>query len=54
EERYDLCILPDLLDEERLDILLQTISTEEFKQNLIRTGGYNTDFTGKVIFENSL
>ena len=23
EERYDLCILPDLLDEEKLDILLK-------------------------------
>ena len=54
EEKYDLCILPDLLDEERLDILLQTISSEEFKQSLIQTGGYNTDLTGKIIFENHI
>ena len=54
EERYDLCILPDLLDEERLDILLETIRTQEFKQSLIRTGGYNTDLTGKIIFENNI
>lgn len=52
EERYDLCILPDLLDEKRLDILLETIGAEEFKQSLIRTGGYNTDITGKIIFNN--
>lgn len=54
EEKYDLCILPDLLDEERLDILLQTISSEEFKQGMIRIGGYNTDLTGKIIYENLL
>ncbi len=54
EERYDLCILPDLLDEERLDILLKTIRTQEFKQCLIRAGGYNTDLTGKIIFENNI
>jgi molybdenum cofactor synthesis domain-containing protein len=54
EEKYDLCILPDLLDEERLDILLQTISSESFKQSLIQTGGYNTDLTGKIIFENRI
>ena len=54
EERYDFCILPDLLDEERLDILLQTISSERFKQSLIQTGGYNTDLSGKIIFENRI
>lgn len=53
EERYDLCILPELLDQHRLDIMLQTIAGEELKKNLLKAGGYNTDLTGKIIAKNN-
>lgn len=51
EERYDLCIMPDLLDKRRLEILLQTIAGEELKENLLRAGGYNTNSTGEIIHQ---
>jgi len=48
EESYDLCILPDLLGQQKLDILLSTINGDEFRKNLQRAGGYNTSSTGNI------
>jgi molybdenum cofactor synthesis domain-containing protein len=52
EERYDLCILTDLLNQERLDTLLNTIESAEFKESLLQVGGYKVDMTGKIMFKN--
>ncbi|MGI5911627.1 MAG: molybdopterin biosynthesis protein [Syntrophomonadaceae bacterium] len=52
EEYYDLCILPNQLDKEKLEILLETIAGVEFKNRLNQAGGYNTDLTGKILYHN--
>lgn len=49
EERYDICVIPALLDERRLEMLLQSISGDELKKQLLRAGGYNVDLTGKIV-----
>jgi len=49
EERYDICVIPALLDERRLEMLLQAISGDELKKQLLRAGGYNVDLTGKIV-----
>ncbi|KUG04136.1 molybdopterin biosynthesis protein moea / periplasmic molybdate-binding domain [hydrocarbon metagenome] len=50
EERYDLCILPDLLAEQDLDLLMQVISSSIFKNRVMAFGGYSTDNTGQVVY----
>jgi len=52
EERYDLCILPDLFTEAALETLLATISSDDFKKRALAAGGYSTDLTGTIITSN--
>ncbi len=54
EERYDLCILTDLMDGESLALLMETIGGSEFKDRVTAFGGYSFRSTGKVIFNNNL
>ncbi len=54
EERYDLCILPDLLDEQDINLLMQVISSTIFKKRVIDFGGYNILNTGQVIYSNNI
>ncbi|HWP98528.1 MAG TPA: molybdopterin biosynthesis protein [Syntrophomonadaceae bacterium] len=48
EETYDICLLPDLMDEKQLDALIETIKSPEFRNNLCRAGGYRLDESGQI------
>lgn len=50
-ERYDLCILPDLLSDAQLDYLLSAIRSSEFKQRMQDYGGYHLDQSGLIMWE---
>ncbi|MEQ8200980.1 MAG: molybdopterin biosynthesis protein [Syntrophomonadaceae bacterium] len=50
-ERYDLCILPDLLTDHQLNSLLSAINSDEFKQRMQALGGYHLEQTGLVMWE---
>jgi putative molybdopterin biosynthesis protein len=47
-ERYDL-IFPDALQDEKIEILLDLIREEGFKQKILDLGGYETTLTGMVM-----
>jgi len=49
EERYDLCILPDVMDEKTIDILRQLIKSSEFKEKALDFGGYKLKNSGEII-----
>jgi putative molybdopterin biosynthesis protein len=51
-ERYDLCILPELMTNHNLDHLLEAISSETFKNQVAASGGYELDLSGKIIYQN--
>lgn len=51
EERYDICILPELIGQERLDLLLNTIKSSEFAQKTKAYGGYNLVLSGQIMAE---
>jgi putative molybdopterin biosynthesis protein len=53
EERFDLCILPDLIGERELDLLLNTINSPEFRQQVSDFGGYNLEDSGQIIHYNN-
>ncbi len=48
-ERYDLCILTDLISPHRLDSLLEAIRSIEFKQQVTKFGGYELELSGQII-----
>lgn len=52
EENYDLCFLPDLMDEKYLKFILDIIKDEEFVQKLTFMGGYNLSESGKAVAQN--
>ncbi len=54
EERYDLCILPELIEEEILETLLSVINSSEFRDYTSDFGGYNLESSGKLIHKNIL
>ena len=51
QERYDLCFLKGAIEEETLDALLHTISSPEFREEVMRFGGYDMSLAGQVIWE---
>lgn len=51
EEKYDLCLLTDNLNEDKINILIDCIKSHEFKQNLDRFGGYNLSCCGNILAE---
>lgn len=51
EERYDLCLLPDLIGEEKIEKLLQVITSSIFKSRILAFGGYNLRDNGKIIYK---
>ena len=53
EERFDLCILPDLIGERELDLLLNSIKSPEFRQQVSDFGGYNLEDSGQIIHYNN-
>lgn len=48
-ERYDLCILTDLISPAQLDSLLEAIQSDDFKQQVNAFGGYELDLSGQII-----
>ncbi len=53
QEQYDICLLPQLMTSNIFDMLERTITSEEFQEKLIKTGGYNLDLTGQIIASKS-
>ncbi|MBW2182176.1 MAG: molybdopterin biosynthesis protein, partial [Deltaproteobacteria bacterium] len=47
-EQYDLVIPDKYFDSDNIQILLETINTQEFKKRVEALGGYNTDRTGEI------
>lgn len=54
EERYDLCILPALMDKNQLSLLIETINGSEFKKRVEQFGGYNLELSGNTLYKNNL
>lgn len=50
-ERYDLCILPDLISNKQLESLLAAIHSPQFKKRVSEFGGYELDRSGQIIYE---
>jgi putative molybdopterin biosynthesis protein len=48
-EQYDLVIPLEHLASEKIQILLETINTAEFKRAVSRLGGYSTEKTGTTV-----
>lgn len=50
-ERYDLCILSDLISGKQLDNLLEAIQSNDFKDKVKSFGGYELDLTGQIMYK---
>jgi len=50
-ERYDLCILPELLKKSQLDALLDAIRSRQFHDRVMAFGGYALDQSGQILLE---
>ncbi len=50
-ERYDLCILPDLLSQQQLEALLEAIHSPLFRSRVKDFGGYDLDQSGMIMYE---
>lgn len=48
EERYDLVLPATLLDDERIQTLLQIINSPDYKNEVELLGGYRTDQSGEI------
>ncbi len=51
QERYDLCILPDLFSPRHIDSLLAAINSQEFKSRMQSFGGYHLEQSGQIMRE---
>ncbi|MCL6472408.1 MAG: molybdopterin biosynthesis protein [Firmicutes bacterium] len=49
KERYDLVIPSEYLEDEKIQLMLQVIRSDEFKQRVLAMGGYEVDETGKFV-----
>lgn len=52
-EEYDLIIPDRFYRTDKMQAMLETIETKDFKDRVNAMGGYNTDTTGKVIYTNA-
>jgi len=50
-ERYDLCILTDLLSKQQLEALLEAIHSPLFRARVMAFGGYELDQSGMIMYE---
>ena len=48
-ERYDLCILTELVSPRQLDCLLNAIQSNDFKNKVTAFGGYDLDLSGQIM-----
>lgn len=46
--RYEIAYYEDMADDIRIQTLTSCINSERFKSNLIKTGGYDTSYTGQI------
>ncbi len=53
EERYDLCILPELMQHKELEILLSAIKSDYFRNQTRVFGGYNLEISGQILHSNA-
>ncbi len=53
EERYDLLIPYNLLSDYRIKVLLEIMRSKVFKKRVEAFGGYRTELSGKIIWDNS-
>ncbi|MGE5416139.1 MAG: molybdopterin biosynthesis protein [Acidobacteriota bacterium] len=51
EERYDLCILPELIGQEKLDAIRRAIASNEFASEVLAFGGYDLSLSGQIMWE---
>ena len=49
-EQYELIISNDHFDSPNIQILLETINSQQFKDRVNALGGYNTAHTGKIVY----
>lgn len=49
EERYDLLLREELLADERIQLLLKVIKSEEFKEEAKKLGGYDLRSSGEIM-----
>jgi putative molybdopterin biosynthesis protein len=49
-EQYDLCLLPDSMDNIQLECLLKAIQSHEFRERIESFGGYSAQISGKIIY----
>ncbi len=52
-ESYDLVIPDDVFDTENIQLLLEIISSDEFKLQVNQLGGYHTQNTGQIIWRSN-
>lgn len=50
-ERYDLCILSDLISNSHLESLLSAINSSQFKNQVNSFGGYDLELSGQIIYK---
>jgi excisionase family DNA binding protein len=50
-ERFDLVIPSDIFNSATVKALREVLSSEEFKSNMTRMGGYEVHDTGKIMYE---
>jgi putative molybdopterin biosynthesis protein len=50
-ERYDLCILPELMAPGQLESILAAITSPQFKARAREFGGYEFEQTGQILYE---
>jgi len=48
-EQYDLVIPGEFFDEDGIQVLLETIRSDRFKQRVQALGGYGTEMTGQIL-----
>ncbi|MEW5705377.1 MAG: molybdopterin biosynthesis protein [Actinomycetota bacterium] len=49
KERYDLVIPVEHFDDEKIQLMLEIIRSDEFKQRVFAMGGYEIDETGRIV-----
>lgn len=49
EERYDLVMPAEMLEDERIEFLLEVLRSQEFRADIERLGGYRTDTCGDIV-----
>ncbi len=52
EEDYDLLVTKEFAEDERFKLLMESITSDEFKNKLAEMGGYDTKDTGKIKYIN--